>query len=126
MCGRPATEWIDDAWIAFDFLPGVAHRGAAVIAARKSSSAASAANATIEHARDLLLGTDWASMAVPSDGSYGVPEGLVSSFPCRCKDGDYEIIQGIPLSAFARTKIDISVAELLAEAKAAGCEVNPQ
>lgn len=121
ICGRPAAEWIaDDAWIAFDFLPTVARRGAAVIMARGKSSAASAANATIAHVRDWLLGTpqdDWTSMAVVSDGSYGVPAGLVSSFPVRCAGGDWQIVQGLPLNAFAKTRFDASVDELRSEAE---------
>ena len=121
ICGRPAAEWIaDDAWIAFDFLPTVARRGAAVIMARGKSSAASAANATIAHVRDWLLGTpqdDWTSMAVVSDGSYGVPAGLVSSFPVRCAGGDWQIVQGLPLNAFAKTRFDASVDELKSEAE---------
>ena len=121
ICGKPADQWIaDDAWIAFDFLPTVAKRGAAVIAARGRSSAASAANATIDHVRDWLLGTprgDWTSMAVVSDGSYGVPAGLVSSFPVRCHSGEWEIVQGLPLNAFARSRVNVSVDELKAEAE---------
>ena len=121
ICGKPADQWIaDDAWIAFDFIPTVARRGAAVIAARGRSSAASAANATIAHVRDWLLGTpggDWTSMAVVSDGSYGVPAGLVSSFPVRCRDGNWEIIQGLPLNAFARSRVNVSVDELKSEAE---------
>ena len=121
ICGKPADEWIaDDAWIAFDFIPTVARRGSAVIAARGRSSAASAANATIAHVRDWLLGTpqgDWTSMAVVSDGSYGVPAGLVSSFPVRCRDGNWEIIQGLPLNAFARSRVNVSVDELKSEAE---------
>ena len=121
ICGKPANEWIaDDAWIAFDFLPTVARRGAAVIAARGRSSAASAANATIAHVRDWLLGTpggDWTSMAVVSDGSYGVPAGLVSSFPVRCCDSEWEIVQGLPLNAFARSRVNVSVDELKSEAE---------
>ena len=121
ICGKPADQWIaDDAWIAFDFLPTVAKRGAAVIAARGRSSAASAANATIAHVRDWLLGTpggDWTSMAVVSDGSYGVPAGLVSSFPVRCCDSDWEIVQGLPLNAFARSRVNVSVDELKSEAE---------
>jgi len=121
ICGKPANEWIaDDAWIAFDFLPTVAKRGAAVIAARGRSSAASAANATIAHVRDWLLGTpggDWTSMAVVSDGSYGVPAGLVSSFPVRCCDSEWEIVQGLPLNAFARSRVNVSVDELKSEAE---------
>ena len=121
ICGKPADQWIaDDAWIAFDFLPTVAKRGAAVIAARGRSSAASAANATLDHVRDWLLGTpggDWTSMAVVSDGSYGVPVGLVSSFPVRCHSGEWEIVQGLPLNAFARSRVNVSVDELKAEAE---------
>ena len=121
ICGMPADQWIaDDAWIAFDFIPTVARRGAAVIAARRRSSAASAANATIAHVRDWLLGTpggDWTSMAVVSDGSYGVPAGLVSSFPVRCCDSDWEIVKGLPLNAFARSRVNVSVDELKSEAE---------
>ena len=121
ICGKPADQWIaDDAWIAFDFLPTVAKRGAAVIAARGRSSAASAANATLDHVRDWLLGTpggDWTSMAVVSDGSYGVPAGLVSSFPVRCCDSEWEIVQGLPLNAFARSRVNVSVDELKSEAE---------
>ena len=121
ICGKPADQWIaDDAWIAFDFIPTVARRGAAVIAARGRSSAASAANATIAHVRDWLLGTpggDWTSMAVVSDGSYGVPAGLGSSFPVRCCDSEWEIVQGLPLNAFARSRVNVSVDELKSEAE---------
>ena len=121
ICGKPADQWIaDDAWIAFDFIPTVARRGAAVIAARRRSSAASAANATIAHVRDWLLGTpggDWTSMAVVSDGSYGVPAGLVSSFPVRCCDSEWEIVQCLPLNAFARSRVNVSVDELKSEAE---------
>ena len=121
ICGMPADQWIaNDAWIAFDFIPTVARRGAAVIAARGRSSAASAANATIAHVRDWLLGTpggDWTSMAVVSDGSYGVPAGLVSSFPVRCCDSEWEIVQGLPLNAFARSRVNVSVDELKSEAE---------
>ena len=121
ICGKPADQWIaDDAWIAFDFLPTVAKRGAAVIAARGRSSAASAANATLDHVRDWLLGTpggDWTSMAVVSDGSYGVPAGLVSSFPVRCCDSEWEIVPGLPLNAFARSRVNVSVDELKSEAE---------
>ena len=121
ICGMPADQWIaDDAWIAFDFIPTVARRGAAVIAARGRSSAASAANATLDHVRDWLLGTpggEWTSMAVVSDGSYGVPVGLMSSFPVRCHSGEWEIVQGLPLNAFARSRVNVSVDELKAEAE---------
>jgi malate dehydrogenase len=111
----------DQAWIADTFIPTVAKRGAAIIEARGLSSAASAANATVEHMRDWVLGTpdgDWVSMAVPSDGSYGVPEGLISSFPCTVVDGRYEIVQGLELNDFSRAKIDTSVAELVDERNA--------
>ena len=117
--GKNAAEAVGDQnWLENDFIPTVAKRGAAIIAARGSSSAASAANATIEHMRDWVLGTpegDWVSMAVPSDGSYGVQEGLISSFPCVVKDGQYEIVQGLEVNDFSRAKIDASVAELAEE-----------
>ena len=96
----------------------VAQRGAAIIKARGLSSAASAANAAIDHVRDWHLGTpegDWVSMSVPSDGSYGVPEGLISSFPCVCRDGNYEIVGGLDLDDFSRARLDASVAELAEE-----------
>lgn len=114
--GQPALEVIgDDAWVEHDFIPTVAQRGAAIIQARGSSSAASAASATVDAARDLLHGSapgDWVSMAVPSDGSYGVREGLVSSFPVTTSDGNAHIVPDLELSAFARRRIDASVAEL--------------
>ncbi|MFZ0529719.1 MAG: malate dehydrogenase [Propionicimonas sp.] len=117
--GKSAAEVINDqAWVESTFIPTVAKRGAAIIAARGSSSAASAANATVEHMRDWVLGTpegDWVSMSVPSDGSYGVPEGLISSFPCVVSGGNYEIVQGLELNAFSRARIDASVAELAEE-----------
>ena len=114
--GKNAAALVNDqAWIADTFIPTVAKRGAAIIAARGSSSAASAANATVEHMRDWVLGTaegDWVSMAVPSDGSYGVPEGIISSFPCTVKDGAYSIVQGLEIDEFSQGKISASVAEL--------------
>ncbi len=117
--GRPAAEVVNDqAWLENDFIPTVAKRGAAIIEARGASSAASAANATIDHMHDWLLGTpegDWVSMSVPSDGSYGVPEGLISSFPVTTRDGNYEIVQGLEINDFSRAKIDASVAELSEE-----------
>jgi malate dehydrogenase len=117
--GRNAAELIGDQdWLENVFLPTVQQRGAAIIEARGASSAASAANATIEHMRDWVLGTpegDWVSMAVPSDGSYDVAEGLVSSFPCTTSDGEYTIVQACEINAFSRTKIDASVAELAEE-----------
>ena len=123
VAGKNAAEAVnDEAWIENDFIPTVAKRGAAIIAARGSSSAASAANATIEHMHDWVLGTpegDWVSMAVPSDGSYGVPEGVISSFPCTVSaDGVYSIVQGLSINDFSRAKIDASVAELVDEKKA--------
>jgi len=114
--GKNAAQLVNDqAWLDGEFIPTVAKRGAAIIKARGSSSAASAANAAIDHMRDWAQGTaagDWVSMAVPSDGSYGVPEGLISSFPCVCKNGDYSIVQGLDIDAYSRGKIDASVAEL--------------
>ncbi|WP_062524652.1 malate dehydrogenase [Demequina rhizosphaerae] len=117
--GRPAAEVIgDDAWVRDTFVPTVAKRGAAIIEARGASSAASAANAAIEHVHDWVLGTpegEWTSVALPSDGSYGVPEGLISSFPCVSKDGKWEIVQGLSIDEYAQSQIDISVAELVEE-----------
>ncbi|HEY0949462.1 malate dehydrogenase [Nocardioides sp.] len=120
--GRNAAEVVGDQdWIADTFIPTVAKRGAAIIDARGSSSAASAASATIDAARDWLFGSaegDWVSMAVVSDGSYGVPEGLISSFPVTTKDGDWEIVQGLEIDDFSRGKIDASTAELADEREA--------
>jgi malate dehydrogenase len=117
--GRNAAEVVgDQAWIENEFIPTVAKRGAAIIEARGSSSAASAASATIDAARDWLTGSpegDWVSMAVVSDGSYGVPEGLISSFPVTTKDGSWEIVQGLDIDDFSRSKIDASTAELAEE-----------
>jgi malate dehydrogenase len=113
--GRPATSFVDEAWIEKEFIPTVQQRGAAIIEARGSSSAASAANAALDHVRDWALGTpagDWVSMAVPSDGSYGVPEGLISGFPCTTKDGEWSIVPGLDIDEFSRSRIDASVAEL--------------
>ncbi len=119
VAGKNAAQLVnDEAWIESTFIPTVAKRGAAIIEARGLSSAASAANATVEHMRDWVFGTpegDWVSMAVPSDGSYGVPEGIISSFPCVVKDGKYEIVQGLEIDPFSRAKIDASVAELIDE-----------
>jgi malate dehydrogenase len=120
--GRIAAEAVDDQdWLENDFLPTVAKRGAAIIEARGASSAASAANAAIDHVRDWLLGTPadgWVSMAVPSDGSYGVDEGLISSFPCRCSAGNWEIVQGLELNDFSRSKLELTVNELKEEREA--------
>ncbi|MBQ91195.1 MAG: malate dehydrogenase [Acidimicrobiaceae bacterium] len=117
--GRTAAAAIDDqAWLEGDFIPTVQQRGAAIIEARGASSAASAANAAVDHVHDWVLGTpdgDWVSMAVPSDGSYGVPEGLMSSFPMTCADGEWSIVQGLEIDDFSRARIDASVAELAEE-----------
>src|SRR5688572_25456578 len=116
IAGKNAAEVVNDQnWLENDFIPTVAKRGAAIIDARGASSAASAAAATVDHARDWLRGTpegDWLSMAVVSDGSYGVPEGLISSFPVTTKDGDYEIVQGLEINDFSRARIDASTKEL--------------
>ncbi len=120
--GQNAAETVgDQAWIENDFIPTVAKRGAAIIEARGSSSAASAASATIDAARDWLTGSadgDWVSMAVASDGSYGVPEGLISSFPVTTRGGGWEIVQGLEIDDFSRGRIDASVAELADERSA--------
>jgi malate dehydrogenase len=120
--GKNAAEVVNDqAWIENDFIPTVAKRGAAIIDARGASSAASAASATIDAAREWLLGTpvgDWVSMAVISDGSYGVPEGLISSFPVTTKDGNWKIVQGLKIDEFSRGRIDKSTAELADERSA--------
>jgi malate dehydrogenase len=114
--GRPAAEVIGDrAWIEDDFIPTVQQRGAAIIEARGSSSAASAANAAIDHVRTWSDGTpdgDWVSMAVPSDGSYGTPEGLISSFPCTTAGGEWTIVDGLDIDDFSRQRIDASTGEL--------------
>ncbi|KRB78152.1 malate dehydrogenase [Nocardioides sp. Root190] len=126
IAGKNAAEVVNDqAWIADTFIPTVAKRGAAIIDARGASSAASAASATCDAARDWLNGSpagDWVSMAVVSDGSYGVPEGLVSSFPVTTSNGDWSIVQGLEIDEFSRTRIDASVAEL-ADEKAAVTEL---
>ena len=117
--GKNAASLVNDQkWLDETYIPTVAKRGAAIIKARGLSSAASAANAAIDHIHSWVKGTpegDWVSMAVPSDGSYGVPEGLISSFPCVCKNGKYEIVQGLDIDAYSRGKIDASVAELAEE-----------
>ncbi|MGI5481126.1 malate dehydrogenase [Streptomyces lavendofoliae] len=119
IAGKNAAEVVNDQqWLADEFIPTVAKRGAAIIEARGASSAASAANAAIDHVHTWVNGTaegDWTSMGIPSDGSYGVPEGLISSFPVVCKDGGYEIVQGLDINEFSRTRIDASVAELAEE-----------
>ncbi|MEE2854644.1 MAG: malate dehydrogenase [Actinomycetota bacterium] len=120
--GKNAAEVVNDQnWIENDFIPTVAKRGAAIIDARGASSAASAASATVDAARSWLLGSpegDWVSMAVYSDGSYGVPEGIVSSFPVTTKDGDWSIVQGLEIDEFSRGRIDKTTAELVDERSA--------
>ncbi|MFB7009059.1 MULTISPECIES: malate dehydrogenase [unclassified Streptomyces] len=119
IAGKNAAELVnDEAWLADTFIPTVAKRGAAIIEARGASSAASAANAAIDHVHTWVNGTaagDWTSMGIPSDGSYGVPEGIISSFPVTTKDGKYEIVQGLDINEFSRTRIDASVQELIEE-----------
>ena len=114
--GQNAAALVNDqSWLEGSFIPTVQQRGAAIIEARGLSSAASAANAAIDHMHDWALGTpagDWVSMAIPSDGSYGVPEGLISSFPVTCTDGQYSIVQGLEIDDFSRARIDASTAEL--------------
>src|SRR4051795_12231829 len=117
--GKPATEVVDDRdWLENDFIPTVAKRGAAIIEARGSSSAASAASAAVHHTRDWVQGTaegDWVSMAVCSPGAYDVEEGLISSFPCTCNDGKWEIVDGLDVNDFSRERIDKTVGELKQE-----------
>jgi malate dehydrogenase len=117
--GRNAAEVVhDQEWLSEQFIPTVANRGAAVIEARGASSAASAANAAIDHMRDWVIGTregDWVSMAVPSDGSYGVPDGLVSSFPCTCRNGRWQIVPNLRIDDFTHARIQATVAELARE-----------
>jgi malate dehydrogenase len=113
--GKRASDLVEQDWIEGEFIPKVQLRGAAVIEARGASSAASAASAALDHMRDWSLGTakgDWASMAVCSDGSYGVPEGLISGFPCTTKEGEWKIVQGLDVNDFSRGRIDASVGEL--------------
>ncbi len=116
--GAPAADAVDETWLRDTFIPTVAKRGAAIIDVRGASSAASAASAAIDHVYDWVNGTpadDWTSAAIASDGSYGVPEGLISSFPVTAKDGKYHIVQGLEVNAFSRERIDASVRELIEE-----------
>ncbi|WP_373078208.1 malate dehydrogenase [Zhongshania sp.] len=116
--GQKASDLIDQAWLEGDFIPTVQQRGAAIIKARGASSAASAANAAIGHVRSWALGTegdDWVSMGVYSDGSYGIAEGLIYSFPCRCKNGEWEIVQGVEVNDFSRAKMQATEQELAEE-----------
>ncbi len=120
--GAPVKDLLADrAWVEGDFIPTVAKRGAAIIEARGASSAASAASAAIDHVRDWCQGVKgyaWTSSSVMSDGSYGVPEGIISSFPCTSDNGEWKIVQGLEVDEFSRTQIDASVAELMSEKKA--------
>jgi len=120
--GKKVAEVIgDQEWLEKTFIPTVQQRGAAIIEARGLSSAASAANAAIDHVHDWVLGTpegDWVSMGVCSDGSYGVPKGLIYGFPCTCKDGKWSIVQGLPVNDFSRGKMDATARELQEEAEA--------
>ncbi|MBN7798982.1 malate dehydrogenase [Parahaliea mediterranea] len=116
--GKKAIELVDQAWYESDFIPTVQQRGAAIIKARGASSAASAANAAIDHMRSWALGTegdDWVSMGVYSDGSYGIAEGLIYSFPCRCNNGDWEIVQGVEVGEFSQAKMKATEEELAGE-----------
>jgi malate dehydrogenase len=118
VAGRPATELVDSGWLADDFIPTVQQRGAAIIKARGASSAASAASAAINHVHDWALGTpsdDWVSMAIPSDGSYGIAPGVVYSYPVRCAGGRYDIVQGLDVSEFSRQRMEATEAELREE-----------
>ena len=114
--GKAALSLIDQQWYADTFIPVVQQRGAAIIKARGASSAASAASAAIDHIRDWVKGTpdgDWVSMAVPSDGSYGIPAGVIYGYPVTCKNGDYQIVQGLSINEFSRQRMDATHKELL-------------
>ena len=115
VAGKPALSLLDDAWYKETFIPVVQQRGAAIIKARGASSAASAASSALDHIRDWVLGTpagDWVSMAVPSDGSYGIPEGVIYGYPVTCKAGKYEIVQGLAVNEFSRARMDATLKEL--------------
>ena len=116
--GEAASGLVDQSWLADEFIPVVQQRGAAIIKARGASSAASAASAAIDHMHDWALGTpgdDWVSMAIPADGSYGIEPGVIYSYPVRCKDGQYEIVQGLEIDDFSRERMDATEAELREE-----------
>jgi len=116
--GKPATSLVDQVWIEQQFIPTVQQRGAAIIKVRGSSSAASAASAAIDHVRTWMLGTaagDWTSMAIPSDGSYGIEPGLIYSYPVTCSNGAYRIVPDLPINDFSRKRMDLSAAELREE-----------
>ena len=116
--GKAASDLVEESWYRDSFIPCVQKRGAAIIEARGASSAASAANAAIDHMRTWALGSDkddWVSMAIPSDGSYDIPEGLIYSFPVTCSNGGYEIVQGLEVSDFSRERMDATATELKEE-----------
>lgn len=116
--GKSALDMVDQGWYADEYIPRVAKRGAEIIDARGASSAASAANAALEHMRDWVLGTpdgDWTSMGIPSDGSYGIEEGLMYSYPVTCSGGEYSIVQDLEISAFSRERMDATAKELKEE-----------
>jgi malate dehydrogenase len=118
VAGKPALSVVDETWFKDSFIPTVQQRGAAIIKARGTSSAASAASAALDHIHDWMLGTadgDWVSMGVPSDGSYGIPEGVIYSYPVTCTGGAYSIVQGLPISDFSREKMTATHRELLEE-----------
>ncbi|HZJ29881.1 MAG TPA: malate dehydrogenase, partial [Solirubrobacterales bacterium] len=120
--GQSAWDAVgDEAWVADEYIPRVAKRGAEIIEARGASSAASAANAAIDHMRDWVLGTpgdEWVSMGVPCDGSYGLPEGIIAGLPCRCSGGEWSVVEGLEIDEFSRERIEKSTAELVAEREA--------
>lgn len=119
--GTPAKELVDQHWIADDFIPTVQKRGGAIIKARGASSAASAASAALDHVRTWVLGSpadDWVSMAIPSDGSYGIKEGVIFSYPVRCSGGSYEIVQGLEIDDFSRQRMEATETELIEEREA--------
>ena len=116
--GKPALPLVDQKWYAETFIPVVQQRGAAIIKARGQSSAASAASAAIDHVRDWVKGTadgDWVSMGVPADGSYGIPAGVIYGYPVTCKNGDYQVVQGLAVNEFSRQRMDATLKELLEE-----------
>jgi malate dehydrogenase len=116
--GKAASGMVDQGWYRETFIPTVQKRGAAIIEARGLSSAASAANAAVDHLRDWVMGTpkgDWVSMAIPSDGSYGIEKGIIYSFPVTCQNGEYSIVQGLPIDEFSRSKMDATMRELIEE-----------
>jgi malate dehydrogenase len=116
--GQPALSLVNEAWYREEFIPTVQQRGAAIIKARGASSAASAASAAIDHVRDWVAGTaegDWVSMAVPSDGSYGVPAGVIYGFPVSCRNGSYQVVQGLAVNEFSRERMDATYKELTEE-----------